>query len=201
MKPRGNIANTAATQERRTSNETQLVHASASLVLERTRLVALDVDGVLTDGRIVYGPGGAQDELQTFDVRDGIALRWLKHAGIVVVWISGRGCRATEHRARELEIEEVHQQCSSKHDVLRDVQQRRGIATEETVAMGDDLPDLGLRARAAFFAVPSNARDELKERADLVTVAAGGCGAVREVCEQILRAQQRWQAILDAASQ
>ena len=168
-------------------------------VLARARLLALDVDGVLTDGRIVYGASGAAGEEQRFDVQDGLALRWLQREGIVVAWITGRGCPATAHRARELEIGELHTAALSKRAVLEEIQARLDIDVSKTIAMGDDLPDLGLRAAAGFFAAPNNARPEIKERADFVTLASGGAGAVRELAELVLRAQGRWQAILDAA--
>ena len=169
--------------------------------LARARLLALDVDGVLTDGRVVYGAHGPADERPAFDVQDGLALRWLAQAGVVVAWISGRGSPAVWHRARELGVREVHLKTAAKGETLREIQSRLGIARGETVAMGDDLPDLGLRVASAFFAAPANARAEVKERADHVTAAAGGRGAVRELAELILRAKGRWEAIVDAAQQ
>jgi 3-deoxy-D-manno-octulosonate 8-phosphate phosphatase (KDO 8-P phosphatase) len=167
--------------------------------LAGVRLLALDVDGVLTDGRIVYGPDGPTDERPAFDVQDGIALRWLQQEGVVVAWISGRGSPAVGIRARELEIREVHLSVASKSEVLSRIQERLGVPPEATAGMGDDLPDLGLRARCGFFAAPANARRELRACADLVTESAGGRGAVRELAERLLRAKGRWQAIVDAA--
>jgi 3-deoxy-D-manno-octulosonate 8-phosphate phosphatase (KDO 8-P phosphatase) len=167
--------------------------------LARTRLLVLDVDGVLTDGKIVYGAYGPADETPRFHVQDGLGLRWLSEAGVAIAWVTGRGCVATTHRAKELGIDEVHQKVARKSDVVREIQSRRSIDASETVAMGDDLPDLGLRAAAGTFVAPANARDEIKSVADLVTQRSGGDGAVRELCEHILRAQGRWQAILDSA--
>jgi 3-deoxy-D-manno-octulosonate 8-phosphate phosphatase (KDO 8-P phosphatase) len=162
-------------------------------------LLALDVDGVLTDGRIALGPAGPGDERPSFDVQDGIALRWMREAGVLVAWISGRGSPAVSFRARELEVAEIHLRSTSKRETLREIQERLEISVEATAAMGDDLPDLGMRARSGFFAAPANARPEIRERADLVTESRGGRGAVRELCERILRAKGRWQAIVDAA--
>jgi len=167
--------------------------------LGATRLVALDVDGVLTDGRISYGESGPRDERPSFHVQDGIAIRWLLAEGVAVVWISGRGAPAVAHRARELGVAEYLERVPSKSLALRSVQERLGIEKAETVAMGDDLPDLGLRAAAGFFAAPANAVIEVRARADLVTRAGGGAGAVRELAEAILRAKGRWQALVDAA--
>ena len=127
--------------------------------LARVRLLALDVDGVLTDGRIAPGPAGPGDERPAFDVQDGIALRWIQEGGIVVAWISGRGSPAVSFRARELGVAELHLRSVSKRETLREIQ----------------------------------------ERADLVTESRGGRGAVRDLCERILRAQGRWQSIVDAA--
>jgi len=170
--------------------------ADRERVLARARLVALDVDGVLTDGRVVYG---GEAEWQAFDVQDGQGLVWLRREGIELAWISGRGCAATERRARELGVRELHLRAGPKAAVLERVQARLAIAVEDTVAMGDDLPDLGLRARAAFFAAPANARPEVRERADAVLDAHGGRGAVRELAEAILRARGGWGALVEAA--
>ena len=167
--------------------------------LARVRLLALDVDGVLTDGFITIGAGGISDERPSFDVQDGIAMRWIQEAGVRVAWISGRGSPAVTFRARELGIAELHLKTASKKAKLVEIQARLGISIEETAAMGDDLPDLGLRAASGFFAAPKNARPEVRACADLLTEAHGGRGAVRELCERILRAQGRWQSIVDAA--
>lgn len=157
--------------------------------LAGVRLLALDVDGVLTDGRVTYV---GEHESQSFWVQDGQGLVWLRKAGVRLAWISGRGCEATERRARELGVDELHLRSGPKDQVLGEVQARLGVAPAETAAMGDDLPDLGLAERAGFFAAPANARSEVRARADLVTRASGGAGAVRELVEHILRAQGRW---------
>ena len=154
---------------------------------------------MLTDGRIAYGAHGPADERPGFDVQDGIALRWLAEGGVAVAWISGRGSTAVRHRARELGVREVHLFVASKRAALRGIRERLAVDPRETVAMGDDLPDLGMAEEAGFFAAPADARAEVRQRADLVTGAAGGRGAVRELAERILKAQGKWQAILDAA--
>ena len=164
--------------------------------LAGVRLIALDVDGVLTDGSINYDADGCPGELQRFNVRDGAAFAWLRDAGVQVAWITGRGCPATHTRARELGVDELHIEVRDKAAVLADVQQRLDISPEETVAMGDDLPDLALAAGSGFFAAPSDACHEVRERADLITHAAGGRGAVRELAEAVLRARGEWDAVL-----
>lgn len=173
----------------------------ARSTIARARLLALDVDGVMTDGKVVYagGPAGVL-ELQSFDVQDGIALRWLSKSGFKIAWITGRGCAVTAHRAAELKIDALEMQVESKREVLARVQERFGIGIEETIAMGDDLPDLGLRARAGFFVAPANARPEVRDQSDLVLARSGGDGAVRELAEILLRARGRWQEWIDAGS-
>ena len=157
--------------------------------LSRIRLVALDVDGVLTDGRVVYV---GEEELQSFDVQDGFALSRLRKAGLAVAWITGRGCRATERRAAELGVDELHVKAGPKDVILAELQVRLDIPPEATLAMGDDLPDLRMARCAGLLAAPANARPEVRERADLVTAAAGGRGAVRELCERLLAARGDW---------
>ena len=158
--------------------------------LARARLLVLDVDGVLTDGRVVYA---GEQELQSFHVHDGQGLAWVRAAGIEIAWISGRGSRPTEIRASELGVRELHTRVKDKAQVLTEVQRQLDLGPEVTVAMGDDLPDLGLARRAAFFAAPADARPEVRARADYVTEASGGAGAVRELCELLLTARGAWE--------
>jgi 3-deoxy-D-manno-octulosonate 8-phosphate phosphatase (KDO 8-P phosphatase) len=165
--------------------------------LARAKLVALDVDGVLTDGRVVY-VGTA--EAQAFDVQDGAALVWLQSHGVRVAWISGRGSPATEKRAGELGVAELHLGVRDKRAVLLDLQRRLGIPRAETIAVGDDLADLGLAAEAGLFVAVANACADVRARAGMVTVARGGAGAVRELAEAILRAQGSWAALLERAA-
>jgi 3-deoxy-D-manno-octulosonate 8-phosphate phosphatase (KDO 8-P phosphatase) len=159
--------------------------------LARARLLALDVDGTLTDGRVTW-VGDA--ETLSFSVHDGQGLVWLREAGVNVVWISGRGSLAVESRAAELGIREVHLRAQDKGAVLADVQRRLGIERSQSVAMGDDLGDLDFAPHVAVLAAPANARQQTRERADLVTSASGGAGAVRELAEAILVAQDLWLA-------
>lgn len=161
--------------------------------LARVRLLALDVDGVLTDGRLHYL---GEQELVSFSAYDGLGMRWLLEAGLRITWITGRGCKATAARAAELGIDELHMRVRDKESVLREVQERLGIGVEATAALGDDLPDLALAERAALFAAPANAVPRVKEHAALVLEQRGGEGAVRELAERILAAQGRLEEIL-----
>jgi 3-deoxy-D-manno-octulosonate 8-phosphate phosphatase (KDO 8-P phosphatase) len=166
--------------------------------LSRVRLVALDVDGTLTDGGVQYVEVDyAHSELMRFDVRDGQGLVWLRRElDVKVAWITGRGCKSTERRAKELGIDALEMNSGPKDEVLAKIQKRFGLEVDQTLAMGDDLPDLKLAARAAVFAAPSDARDHVRARADLITEECGGHGAVREVCEALLAAQGRWSALV-----
>lgn len=154
--------------------------------LARVRLLVLDVDGTLTDGRIQYA---GEREIQVFDVKDGQGLAWLAKAGIRVAWITGRGCEATRKRARDLGVEELHLLVGDKRERLAEIQTRLGLEPEATLAMGDDVPDLAMAPLASLFACPSDAVAVVREAADLVTRAPGGRGAVREVCDAILAAR------------
>ena len=170
--------------------------------LAKTRLLVLDVDGVLTDGRVVYGAessgsavAGATLELQAFDVKDGLGLNLVRRSGITLAWITGRGCEATRRRAEELGVEELHMRAhGGKLPLLRELQRRLGITAEETVAVGDDLFDLPMAKAAAVFGCPADAHHEVLARAGWVADKPGGRGAVRELCDAILVAQGKWAA-------
>jgi 3-deoxy-D-manno-octulosonate 8-phosphate phosphatase (KDO 8-P phosphatase) len=162
--------------------------------LKAVRLIVLDVDGTLTDGAVTVTHDG---ESLRFSVIDGFALKSAQQQGLTFAWISGRGSPAAELRGRELGVTEIHLRSADKAAELRAVQQRLRIEPQQTLGMGDDLPDLGLRQRCGIFAAPANARPEVLERADWVAQARGGEGAVRELIELVLRAQDRWSAIVD----
>lgn len=172
------------------------ISSETSKRLERIRLFALDVDGTLTNGQVVYV---GSEESQTFDVLDGQGLVWLRRAGVKLAWITGRGCEATRKRAEELGVVFVVLRCKNKRAALLSIQEELGLGAEQTLSMGDDLPDLALAAESGVFAAPANARPEVLERADIVTSLRGGEGAVREVCELFLQARNQWQAIVSVA--
>lgn len=165
--------------------------------LAGVRLVALDVDGTLTDGGVIYGDSGQEVR---FCVHDGQGLAWMvRELGLEVAWITGRGCPAVERRAKELGIQHLFMHAGPKDEILRDLQEKLGIRKDETLAMGDDLPDLKMRAEAGVFCAPSNARAEVQAAADWVTDASGGRGALRELAEELLRARGRWEGLVARA--
>jgi 3-deoxy-D-manno-octulosonate 8-phosphate phosphatase (KDO 8-P phosphatase) len=144
----------------------------------------LDVDGVLTDGRLYFGPRG--EALKVFNVHDGFGLRQLQRAGIAIAVISSRRSPMLVVRCRELGVGHVHQGVADKLGVFARLCARLGLTPAECACVGDDLPDVPLmRAAALSFAV-ADARREVKRAADVITRAPGGRGAVREVCDYLL---------------
>jgi 3-deoxy-D-manno-octulosonate 8-phosphate phosphatase (KDO 8-P phosphatase) len=158
--------------------------------LDATKLLILDVDGVLTDGRFILTEGG--EEFKAFDAKDGHGLRMLLNAGIGVVIISGRSSRAVDHRARDLGIKEVYQGIKEKEPLLLEIIQKKRLSKEEVCCVGDDLPDLPLFSHAGVSVAVADAVTEVREAATFTTKSRGGYGAVREVCEAILKAKNLW---------
>ncbi|MHB8763464.1 MAG: KdsC family phosphatase [Deferrisomatales bacterium] len=164
--------------------------------LARVELLLLDVDGVLTDGRIVLDDRGV--ETKAFDVRDGHGLKLLGRAGVAVGLVTGRRSRVVEHRARELGITEVHQGVRDKLAVVRHILERRGLAAEAVAYVGDDVVDLPVLLRVGVAVTVADAPEYVRERVHWVTGRPGGRGAVREVCEGLLRARGDWERVTRA---
>lgn len=153
----------------------------------RLRLLVLDVDGVLTDGGLWFGPRG--EVLKRFHVRDGHGVKLAQRAGLTVAVISGRRSAALAVRCRELGIRYVHQGVSDKWAVLEKLLGRLGIAAGETACVGDDTPDIPLFLRAGFAVAVSDAHPLAAAAADRITTRQGGQGAVREVVDWLLGAR------------
>ena len=150
----------------------------------RIRALVLDVDGVLTDGRLWYGPRG--ESLKVFHVRDGHGIKQVIAAGVRIIVISGRQSAAVTRRCRELGIRDVHQGVADKLQLLRKLCSRSRIDLGEVACIGDDTPDVEiLRAVGLSFAV-HDAHPDARAVAQRITQAAGGRGAVREVCDSLL---------------
>lgn len=160
--------------------------------LARVELLLLDVDGVLTDGGIVLDDEGRQGK--TFDVTDGHGLKMLLRAGVDVGFVTGRRSRVVEHRARELGVREVHQGVKDKGRVVGEILRGRGLAPERAGFVGDDIVDLPVLLQVGLAVSVPGAPDYVRERVHWVTSRPGGRGAVREVCEAILRARGLWEA-------
>lgn len=156
----------------------------------RIRLLVLDVDGVLTDGALVYGPSG--EETKRFYVRDGLALQLARSAGIEIAILSGRASAAVTRRMSELGIVEVHQGVADKRAALLAMLERLGIEARDAAVMGDDLPDIAVMKLAGLGLAPSDAAPETRRAAAWVSRSPGGRGAVREAVEMLLRSRKAW---------
>jgi 3-deoxy-D-manno-octulosonate 8-phosphate phosphatase (KDO 8-P phosphatase) len=156
----------------------------------------LDVDGVLTDGRIVYGNDG--EELKAFNIRDGLGIKLLQRAGVRVAIITGRRSTIVERRARELAIDTVVQGREDKLVALRELCAEQSLALDECAYMGDDLPDLAAISAAGLGLTVADAEPAVAAAASWQSVRAGGRGAVREACEALLRARGDFEAIEDS---
>lgn len=170
--------------------------------LERARnirLLMMDVDGVLTDGRIWQDSVGR--EFKTFDVKDGHGIVMAHRARLKTALISGRESESTVQRAKELGIEIVFQKIWNKIEVYERILTEINLAPEQVAYMGDDLIDIPLLRRVGLAVAVADAVDEVKKVAHLVTLRAGGQGAVREVIELILRAQGQWDLLLERYTQ
>jgi 3-deoxy-D-manno-octulosonate 8-phosphate phosphatase (KDO 8-P phosphatase) len=154
------------------------------------KLMILDVDGVMTDGRIIYNDLG--QEIKCFDVKDGQGIVMLIKAGVEVLIISGRKSGVIEPRARELGIQEFYQGIQEKGALCAQILQQKHLKPEEAAAMGDDVPDLALFEQVGLGIAVADAVPEVLAAAQMMTKKKGGRGAIREVCEWILKAKQLW---------
>ena len=159
----------------------------------RVRLLVLDVDGVLTDGRVVWDEGGR--ETKFFDIRDGHGLKLLMRAGVEVAWLSGRASRANQVRARELGVTELREGAKVKLPVLQELLERFQVAPEQVAYMGDDLIDLPPMRAVGLALAPADAVAEVRAAAHWVSRFPGGRGAVREACELILKSSGAWEQV------
>jgi len=159
--------------------------------LQRVKLLLCDVDGVLTDGSVFIGAAG---EFKAFNIQDGFGLVLLRRAGLKIGWVSARPSAATALRARELKIHFLIQQKDrrSKTAAVEKLLAQEHLGWDEVCFVGDDIVDLGPLRRAGVAVAVANGVREAKAAAHLVTRAAGGRGAVREVVELILKAQRKW---------
>lgn len=156
----------------------------------RIKLLAMDVDGVLTDGSLFYGPEG--EEIKVFNVRDGLGITLAHHAGLEIAIISGRGSEALRHRAEDLKIKHLKMGTSNKLEALQEITASLGIDISETAFIGDDYNDYGVYKHVGLSVAVPSAPAELLEAADYTTRLPGGRGAVREVIELILKIQNQW---------
>ena len=158
----------------------------------KVKLLILDIDGVLTDGRIIYGDYG--DELKFFNVQDGFGLVMLHRVGIPTVVISAKKSRVNQRRAKELKVHKLYQNVRDKRKAFDKIVKKMKLKHEEVCFVGDDLMDIPILSRVGFAVGVRNAVEHVKESVHYVTVKSGGHGAVREVTDLILKTQHKWHA-------
>jgi 3-deoxy-D-manno-octulosonate 8-phosphate phosphatase (KDO 8-P phosphatase) len=171
---------------------------NAAARAKKIKLFLMDVDGVLTDGKMYYLPGrdGRMVEFKAFHALDGIGLRLLNQFGITTGVITGRESPGTEERAKDLGMSYAYQGFLSKVDPLERILADTGLKPENVAYMGDDWTDIPVLKRAGLACAPANALDEVKAAAQLVTRKEGGMGAVREACDLILKSQGHWDTVM-----
>ena len=160
----------------------------------RIRLILFDVDGVLTDGKVLLHPDGT--ESKSFDIKDGTGIVWAQRLGLTVGFLSARASQATSQRAAQLGITLVHQGVANKLDAYESIADSLMLDDADIAYMGDDILDLPVLARVGLATAPSDAADDVKSRVHWVSPARGGAGAARQLIELILRAQHRWDSVL-----
>ncbi len=162
--------------------------------VKKIKVLLLDVDGVLTDGRIIYDSHGR--DLKFFNVHDGMGVYLLKKAGIATLLITAKGSRAIKPRARDMGVDAVFENISPKTRVLQKILKKYRINKEELCFVADDLVDLGLMREVGLPIAVVNACAEIKKAATYITSREGGKGAVREVAELILKTQGKWDELI-----
>jgi 3-deoxy-D-manno-octulosonate 8-phosphate phosphatase (KDO 8-P phosphatase) len=167
--------------------------------LQKIKLLAMDVDGVLTDGSMIYMEGS--DHAKVFNVQDGLGIRLAILAGLKIAWITGNVSPAITRRAQDLGVTDLYQSARHKPEALRELTAKYGLARDEIAYIGDDLNDLPAFAASGVTFAPSNAASDVKEAADVITQQPGGSGAVREVIEMILQNQGTWKTAVTAILQ
>ncbi len=161
--------------------------------IKKIRLLILDIDAILTDGRIVYDNKG--NELKFFDVQDGFGIVLLKRAGIETIIMTAKKSRVVSRRARDFKVKALYQNCFDKLKTFQEMLKKFNIPPDEICFMGDDLIDIPVLKRVGFAVSVPNAVDEARGAAHYVTKRHGGRGAVREICDLILKTQDKWHDI------
>ncbi len=162
------------------------------------KLLVLDVDGVLTNGQVWIGADG-KESLKAFDIQDGLGIKLLEQCGIPTAIITGRNSKMVLARCEELGIKQVHMGVENKEIALEKVIQSLGLTLADCAVMGDDWPDLPMMKNAGLRICPAQGHEAVKAFAHLVTTHPGGNSAVREVCDLILKAQNRYEELLNQA--
>ena len=160
----------------------------------RVRLVLFDVDGVLTDGKVLLHADGTESKV--FDIKDGTGIVWAQRLGLTIGFLSARSSAATTQRAAQLGITLVHQGVASKLDTYDQIADSLMLDDDEIAYMGDDILDLPVLSRVGLATAPADAADDVRTRVHWVAQARGGAGAARELIELILRSQGLWDTVI-----
>jgi 3-deoxy-D-manno-octulosonate 8-phosphate phosphatase (KDO 8-P phosphatase) len=172
----------------------QMEHPLLIDKFQNIKLLLLDVDGVLTDGSIIYDDAGSQ--IKVFNVKDGLGIRLLMLSGVQVGIATGRRSKALLHRCQNLGISLVLDGLSTKADVLNIIYEQTGVLADEIAFVGDDLMDMPLMKKCGVSIAVADAHELIRQHADMVTHSPGGKGAVREVCETVLKARNQWENVI-----
>lgn len=160
---------------------------------KKIKVLVLDVDGVLTDGRIIHGTYG--DEIKNFDVNDGLGMFLVRKSGLKCVILTAKGSRVVMKRAKELKVDKVYKNFHYKIEALAKIKRQFKVTDEEICFVGDDLIDIPVLKRVGLAISPPNAMDDVKKFAHFITQKKGGHGAVREVCDFLLKSQGTWDKV------
>ena len=174
------------------------MNSISTTLASKVTLVAFDIDGVMTDGKITYTSSG--EETKSFDIRDGLGIKLLSQASIKVAIITGRHSPMVKQRALDLGVDDVIQGREDKLCALRELADQQGLELDAIAYMGDDLPDLSAISSAGLGACPADASNEVKSAADWIASSNGGHGAVREFVEALLIAQGKWRHVTESFS-
>jgi len=160
---------------------------------KKIKLLVLDVDGVLTDGRFVYGNHG--EETKNFDVNDGLGIYLIRRSGIKCVILTAKASRSVTKRAKELKIDKVYHNFHYKIEALETIKKNFKVDNDEICFVGDDVIDIPVLKRVGLAVCPPNAVDDVKPFVNFITGKKGGRGAVREVCDFLMKAQGTWDKV------
>ena len=167
--------------------------SNLTAMFKRVKIFITDVDGVLTNSAVLLS---GKTEFKQFNIQDGMGLRLLQHTGIPVGWVSNRQSAATTARAKELKVDYLWQKSLPKVAAVESILKNAKLKWVDACFMSDDINDLAVLDRVGFPIAVANARADVKKMAKYITKAKGGDGAVREVCDKIIRAQGKWSAII-----
>ena len=159
--------------------------------VKKIKLLLLDVDGVLSDGRMIYGSYG--DDIKNYNVNDGLGIMMIRRVGFKCAILTAKASRMVMRRAKDLKIDKVFKDYHYKSEAWDKILKTFKVNPEEICFIGDDVLDIPILRRVGFAVCPPNAMDEAKEHAHLITEKKGGHGAVREICDLILKAQNKWE--------